>query len=86
MVVMLIVALATSKRVPPMDPVMMLLANQRRVLASSMARKGTPFSVKIATVAMQEPMIGSQPALVRANARPRPMLAQNITAPSTHER
>jgi hypothetical protein len=83
---MLTVALANSNNVPPMDPVRMLLANHSRVLASSTDRNGTPLIVKIAIVAIDEPITGSQPAVFLANATPIPTLAQSITAPSSHDR
>src|ERR1035438_9957233 len=82
----LMVALATSSNVPPMDPLMILLASHSRVLASSTHRNGTPFIVKIAIVAMQDPTTGNQPAALLANAMPRPMFTQIIAAPSNHER
>src|ERR1035438_5629792 len=82
----LMVALATSNNVPPMEPLMILLASHSRVLASSTHRNGTPFIVKIAIVAMQEPITGNQLAAFRANAAPRPMFTQIIAAPSNHDR
>ncbi len=82
----LMVALANSNNVPPMDPVMILLANHSRVLASNIHRNRTPRIVKIAIVAMQEPMTGNQPARFLANAAPRPMFAAMITPPSSHDR
>src|ERR1035441_10742989 len=63
----LIVALANSSTVPPMDPLTILLANHSRVLTSNTDRNGTPLIVKIAIVAMQEPITGNQPAAFLAN-------------------
>ena len=82
----LMIALATSNKVPPMDPLMILLASHSRVLASSTHRNGTPRIVKIAIVAMQEPTTGNQPARFLANAAPRPTFTQMIAAPSNHDR
>ena len=82
----LMVALATSNNVPPMEPLMILLANHSRVLVSSTHRNGTPFIVKIAIVAMQEPITGNQPAAFLANAAPNPTFTQIIAAPSNHDR
>src|ERR1039458_4497316 len=56
----LIVALANSSTLPPMDPLTILLANHSRVLTSNTDRNGTPLIVKIAIVAMQEPINGNQ--------------------------
>jgi hypothetical protein len=82
----LIVAFAASNNVPPIDRLMMLLANQSSVLISSTDRNGTPRIVKIAMVAMQEPTIGNQPAGLLTNAPPTPTFAITITTPSTHDR
>src|ERR1019366_7016339 len=86
MVQILMVALATSSNVPPMDPLMILLASHSSVLASSTHRNGTPRIVKIAIVAMQEPTTGNQPAALLANAAPNPTFTQIIAAPSNHDR
>jgi hypothetical protein len=82
----LTVAFANSNTVPPMDPAMILLANHSRVLASNTDRNGTPRIVKIAIVAMHEPITGNQPAVFPANAAPRPTFAPIITAPSNNDR
>ncbi len=86
MVEILTTALATSKTVPPTEPVMMLLANQSRVLANNTERKGTPRMVKMATVAMQDPITGNQPAAFRARAAPMPRLRTTKAAPSHKDR
>src|ERR1019366_946972 len=82
----LMVTLATPNNVPPMDPLMILLASHSRVLASSTHRNGTPFIAKIAIVAMHEPTTGNQPAVFLANAAPRPTFTPIIAAPSNHDR
>ena len=82
----LMMALATSNNVPPMEPLMTLLASHSRVLASSTHRNGTPRIVKIAIVAMQEPITGNQPAAFLANAAPSPTFTQIIAAPSNNDR
>ena len=79
-------ALATSNNVPPMDPLMMLLASHNSVLANNTQRNRTPRIVKIATVAMQEPITGNQPAADREKAKPNPIFAATITPPRIHER
>ncbi len=79
-------AFAISSSVPPMDPVIMLLANQSSVLASNTHRNGTPLIVKIAAVAMQEPITGNQPAVFLVNAAPKPTFTTMITAPSKSDR
>jgi hypothetical protein len=86
MVEILMVAFASSNNVPPIDPLMILLANHSRVLDSSTARNGTPRIVKIATVAIDEPITGNQPAVFLANAAPMPTFTITIAAPSNHDR
>ena len=83
---MLIIAFANSSNVPPIDRLMILLANHSSVLTSNTDRNGTPRIVKIAIVAMQEPITGNQPAGFLANAAPIPTFAITITAPSNHDR
>jgi len=82
----LIVAFANSNNVPPIDPVIILLANHSSVLTSNTDRNGTPLIVKMATVAMHEPTTGSQPALFLAKTAPKPTFTAIITAPSNHDR
>ena len=82
----LMTALAISNNVPPIDPVMILLASHNRVLASNTHRNGTPRILIIAIVAMQEPITGNQPAMFLANATPRPMFTPIIAPPSNHDR
>src|ERR1019366_7331539 len=86
MVEILMAALANSSTVPPMDRLTILLASHNRVLASKTDRNGTPLIVKIAIVAMQEPMTGNQPAAFLANTAPRPTFTPIIAAPSNHDR
>src|ERR1035441_10286989 len=87
MVEILTVALAISNNVPPMDPVMILLTSHSRVLASNMDRNRTPLIVKIATVAMHEPITGSQPTgWFLANTAPKPRLTPIIAAPRNKDR
>ncbi len=86
MVEMLIVAFASSNKVPPMEPVMILLANHRSVLTSNTDRNGTPLIVKIAKVAMHEPITGNQPARFLAKSTPMPTFAAIITVPSANDR
>ena len=82
----LMTALATSNNVPPMDPLMILLASHSKVLANNTHRNRTPRIVNIAIVAMQEPTTGNQPAAFLANAAPNPTFTQIIAAPSNHDR
>jgi hypothetical protein len=82
----LTVAFANSNNVPPMDLVMILLANQSKVPASNPDRNGTPVIVKIAIVAMHEPTTGNQPTGFLTNAAPRATFTPIIIAPSNHDR
>jgi hypothetical protein len=86
MVMVLMVAMVDSSRVPPIDPLRILFVSQSEVLTRSTSRIRTPRMKNIAKVARHAPMTGSHPAVFLANTKPRATLIVMKTAARYGER
>ena len=79
-------AIVSSKNVPPTDRLSTLFTSHRIVQPSRTDRRPMPCIVKMATVAQQDAITGSHPALLFTNAAPTPRLTATIAAASHKER
>lgn len=85
-VTMFAAAMVNSSSVPPIDPLRMLFASQHKVLTRSTNRILTPRIRKIARVAKQDPITGSHPAALLANAKPKATFTRTNAAARNGER
>jgi len=86
MVMMLMVAMVDSSRVPPIDPLRMLFVSQSEVHTRSTRRIRTPRMRNMARVARHDPMTGSHPAALLARTKPRATLTTMMSAARYGER